>query len=81
METVIVEKSGTFESIKGFGIFYDFPRYGKHQIGWIPKERVKDIEIMVEEYKHLDVVVESVFVHNILPTYRKLKILVSVFAS
>lgn len=66
--------------VRGFGIFYMFPSYGKHQIGWVPKEKIKDIELMMEEYKHLDAVIESVCIKDLTPTFRKVKILVSIFA-
>ena len=67
MECVTVEKQGTREIIKGLGIFSTFPRDDKQQIGWIPKEKVKDIELMLREFKKLNVTIESICTIDLIP--------------
>ena len=40
-------------SSNGIGIFYEFPRDGSQQIGWIPKKNITEVDLMRNTYSNL----------------------------
>ena len=78
LESVEIEKPSG-EKMKGFGVFYTFPRYGKQQVGWVPINHFKEVELMLDTYKNLDIFIDSFSMVDLTQTFRKVTILVSIY--
>lgn len=79
MEWLIVrDKSG--QRIDGLGIFHIFPRNGKQQIGWIPKDILEDVRAIIDAYSDIQVQIDSCCVDDLTPTFSKVSIIVSISA-